>query len=148
MRLRSIVLTVVEELRRRDIEVSYDVAKLVIQLALEVVQRETSKGSTVYLDGFGRFKPRLQVRGGVPFWRIYLKMSQQWRSLCIIHRKGEIPRMDKYAYEKEQEDPKVKTAAEKGRCPKCGAEVQGNPPVCPTHGSEPFERREDGEGQG
>jgi len=51
--------------------------------------------------------------------------------------------MDKYAYEKETQDPTVKTASEKGRCPKCGKETEGQPPVCPSCGSEPFEKRED-----
>lgn len=51
--------------------------------------------------------------------------------------------MDKYAYE--QDDSKTKTAAEKnGKCPKCGSELKGNPPVCPKCGSEPFEKRQEG----
>lgn len=51
--------------------------------------------------------------------------------------------MEKYGYEQEpQPDDKTKTAAEKGSCPLCGAQLTGNPPVCPEHGSEPFERKD------
>lgn len=54
--------------------------------------------------------------------------------------------MEKHGYEQERSNDNVKTAAEKGRCPICGAETTGSPPVCPNHGSEPFEKRpEDGE---
>ena len=48
--------------------------------------------------------------------------------------------MEKYGYEQEKKDPKVKEAAEKGKCPKCGSALSGNPPVCPKCGSEPFEK--------
>ena len=48
--------------------------------------------------------------------------------------------MDKYGYQ-QKSDEKVKTAAEKGCCPVCGAKTAGAPPVCPRHGSEPFEER-------
>jgi hypothetical protein len=50
--------------------------------------------------------------------------------------------MEKYGYEKEKNDEKIKTAAKKGKCPICGKDVTGNPPVCPQHGSKPFEKRE------
>jgi hypothetical protein len=54
--------------------------------------------------------------------------------------------VDKHGYEQERSNENVKTAAEKGRCPICGAETTGSPPVCPNHGSEPFEKRpSDGE---
>lgn len=52
--------------------------------------------------------------------------------------------MEKYGYEVEEGEG-IKTASEKGKCPICGAEVTGNPPVCPVHGSEPFERKHDDE---
>jgi hypothetical protein len=47
--------------------------------------------------------------------------------------------MDKFGYEVDTDN--TKTAAEKGKCPICGAELQGSPPICPEHGSEPFEKR-------
>ena len=50
--------------------------------------------------------------------------------------------MEKYGYEKEKTpDEKTKLAAEKGKCPICGSVTEGSPPVCPNHGSEPFEER-------
>lgn len=52
--------------------------------------------------------------------------------------------MEKYGYQQEKKDSTIKTAAEKGRCPECGEKVEGKPPVCPKHGSKPFEERRDG----
>jgi ABC-type ATPase with predicted acetyltransferase domain len=49
--------------------------------------------------------------------------------------------MEKYGYEKDDKEPKTKIASNKTKCPKCGASIRGNPPVCPNHGSEPFEKK-------
>lgn len=145
MRLKGVALDVVEELRRRDIEMSYEVVRLVIQLCLEVVKEETSKGGRVLLDDFATLTPVIRTLSGSTYWSIGLKKSLSWRTACHI-KKGETPvAIEKYNYEKDQKDPTVKTASEKGRCPQCGAELKGAPPVCPNHGSEPFERRPDGE---
>lgn len=54
--------------------------------------------------------------------------------------------MEKYGYE-QVDDPKVKVASKKGHCPKCGEKTDGAPPVCPKCGSEPFEKREQDDGQ-
>jgi hypothetical protein len=51
--------------------------------------------------------------------------------------------MEKYGYKKEEKDSKIKESSEKGKCPICGEQIKGNPPVCPNHGSEPFEERND-----
>lgn len=56
--------------------------------------------------------------------------------------------MEKYGYEKDKDDPTVKTASQKGRCPKCGERVSGSPPICPKCGSEPFEKQERVDGEG
>jgi hypothetical protein len=48
--------------------------------------------------------------------------------------------MDKYGYE--QDDTLEKKATEDGKCPRCGSELEGQPPVCPKCGSEPFEKSE------
>lgn len=148
MTLRGVVLKVLEELHRRDIEVSYDVARLVIELALEVIKNETSKGSPVSFPRFGTFKPRFRVVAIANWagWVVRLNRHPDWTRKCRL-QKGVIPMKEKYAYEQEQKNPKVKTASERGRCPECGAELRGNPPVCPNHGSKPFERREDDEGR-
>jgi ribosomal protein S27AE len=50
--------------------------------------------------------------------------------------------MEKYGYEKQDEDPTTKIATKKGVCPKCGSPTDGQPPVCPKCGSEPFEKKE------
>jgi len=48
--------------------------------------------------------------------------------------------MEKYGYEPDKKEH-VKQAAQEGVCPICGTPTQGNPPVCPTHGSTPFEKK-------
>lgn len=53
--------------------------------------------------------------------------------------------MEKFGYVPEEKDPKVKEASEKGVCPVCGKALVGSPPVCPTHGSEPFEKKTHGQ---
>lgn len=49
--------------------------------------------------------------------------------------------MDKYSVETDKKDPQTKEAREKGKCPKCGDELEkdANVPKCPTHGVEPFQ---------
>jgi len=47
--------------------------------------------------------------------------------------------MDKYGYEPEPDQPSVKTAVEREKCPVCGRQLVGQPPVCPRCGSLPFE---------
>lgn len=49
--------------------------------------------------------------------------------------------MDKYGYKKQEKDSRIKTAADRGKCPECGNTLSGQPPTCPVHGSEPFEER-------
>ena len=55
--------------------------------------------------------------------------------------------MEKYGYEPEKPPDLEKRAGEARRCPECGSELEGHPPVCPspTCGSRPFERRPDGQ---
>lgn len=76
-----------------------------------------------------------------PYIRIMFKASGAWKKALADTLKRRTS-MEKYGYEQEKKDPKVKEASVSGRCPKCGAELQGKPPVCPQHGSEPFEKRE------
>jgi Fe-S-cluster-containing hydrogenase component 2 len=49
--------------------------------------------------------------------------------------------MDKYGVEIKKDDPKVKEAADRKKCPLCGADLDGdaNVPNCPRHGVKPFE---------
>lgn len=46
--------------------------------------------------------------------------------------------MEKYGYQPKND--KSKQASEGSGCPRCGAELKGEPPVCPNCGSKPFER--------
>ena len=55
--------------------------------------------------------------------------------------------MEKYSVE--IDDDKTKTASEGDGCPQCGIDLskESAPAYCPTCGTEPFERRDDGSGQ-
>lgn len=50
--------------------------------------------------------------------------------------------MDKYAVDETTDQEKLEKAAAEG-CPICGKkpERHGNTLICPTHGSEPFEKK-------
>jgi hypothetical protein len=51
--------------------------------------------------------------------------------------------MEKYAVV--IEDDKTKTASEGDVCPTCGEKLESkNPPKCPKHGTEPFEKKQQG----
>jgi hypothetical protein len=53
--------------------------------------------------------------------------------------------MEKYGVDTEEKDPKVKKAAEEGKCPECGEglEKESNVAKCPVHGVKPFEKSEE-----
>jgi hypothetical protein len=48
--------------------------------------------------------------------------------------------MDKYGYEQQEQPAGQKLASEGAVCPICGKPSPGSPPVCPDHGSLPFEK--------
>lgn len=50
--------------------------------------------------------------------------------------------MEKYGVELDNEDPKIKKAADKSVCPECGEKLEShaNVPKCPVHGVRPFEK--------
>jgi hypothetical protein len=51
--------------------------------------------------------------------------------------------LEKYGVDESKKDKEVKTAADKGSCPKCGSPLDKSANVhkCPTHGTEPFEEK-------
>jgi rubrerythrin len=53
--------------------------------------------------------------------------------------------MEKYGYEEDHD--LTKKATEAGKCPQCSSPLEGNPPVCPKCGSEPFEKKKEKEAQ-
>lgn len=141
MRKKGIVLIVLDELDKRNIEVSYDIVTLIINLTLEIIKNETSKGVIVEIKNFGQFIPHIKHWGNRKSWSVKLQRCSKWRDCCIIGEKKGARRMEKYGVEINKKDAKTKEAAVNGHCPVCGAELSGNPPICPNHGSEPFERR-------
>lgn len=144
MTKKHCISIVIEELRKRNIEVSFDVTMLIINLFLELIQRETARGVPIKLFDFGAFTPHLSTRNGALYWMVRFSRSITWRKKCRI-RKG-VP-VKKYGVEANKNNELTKEAAEKGQCPICGAELSGSPPICPEHGSKPFERRPDDEAE-
>jgi nucleoid DNA-binding protein len=127
----------------------------VIDETLATIIATTLQGENVRLSNFGEFRPIFQephlaynphIRGlGMtrPTIRVGFRSSKTWRlSLRLSLHKREMKNMEKYGYEPEKKDPKVKEAATSGTCPVCGEKLEGKPPACPIHGSKPFERRE------
>ena len=143
MRLTSITQRITDELERRDIEISSELVETILKMMFTLTKETTSHGESVVLENFCTFVPSFVGKRGYNQWRVHLRQAESWKRMCRM-RKGKKDMMDKHGYEPQQDDPTAKTASEKGRCPVCGAETTGSPPVCPTHGSEPFERKDDG----
>lgn len=113
----------------------------------------TLQGEDVRIKKFATFYPKLcpprrafsgkerKLVMSKPHVRIIFKASDVWKRALADTLKRRTS-MEKFGYEQDKKDPKVKEASVSGRCPKCGAELRGQPPVCPTHGSEPFEKRD------
>lgn len=56
--------------------------------------------------------------------------------------------MEKFGYTPSSENENLQKLAEEAdgpspKCPKCGKTTTGHPPVCPTHGSKPFEESQE-----
>ena len=50
--------------------------------------------------------------------------------------------MEKYGFVPEDETRELQKEGSEGIvCPICGSKVSGHPPICPIHGSEPFEAK-------
>lgn len=134
--------------------------KKVVDAVFNSIKEAVLCGDSVAIKGFGTFDARLieshrmfnnykkQYSKTRPYIRISFKTASGWREelKVLIRPQRRAARkkieMEKYGYEKSKDDKKAKTAAEKGRCPLCGLKIKGRPPVCPKHGSEPFEERE------
>jgi len=142
MRKPVVISAISDELGRRDIEVSEDVVKLIVNLLLEIIIQETSRGVSISLGAFGTFLPNVKRYKETIYWGVVLRRGAGWRKRCLITRGAT---MDKYGVEIDKKDSKTKEAAARGLCPLCGSKLTGWPPVCPEHGSKPFERRPDGE---
>jgi len=129
--------------------------KKVIDEALAAIIATTIQGESVRLTNFGEFRPSFQtphlayshktgdLKMSRPYVRICFRSSKSWRlSLQLSLNRRRMKHMEKYGYEPEKKDPKVKEASDARTCPVCGEKLGGQPPTCPVHGSEPFERRE------
>lgn len=126
-------------------DIDYVTASRVLRTALAVIVDITSAGEPVDIKQFGEFSPRVSnyksCQRTSTTITVRLRMCEDWKRKCKVSSQ-----MRKYAYEKEKEDKLVKKAAEKGRCPVCGRQTEGQPPVCPSCGSKPFERQEEKRG--
>jgi hypothetical protein len=115
----------------------------VVDAFLGVVLSELLNTRPVRIPNFGSFSVR--ASGNTPR-RIMFHQDAVITGSMAYELKGEV--VEKYGVEEDKKDPKVKTAAEKGTCPQCGATLEKTASVhkCPTHGTEPFEKKGAGDG--
>lgn len=134
---------------------------VIVKLVFETIIEALMLGDSVRIRNFGRIEATF-IKGGNLVWcepvkrfvprkpNIKLKLVPAKRLRKMVSKARTRMRtlakkrkndMEKYGYEQEKKDPKVKEAAEKGKCPKCGGALSGNPPVCSQCGSKPFEKQ-------
>lgn len=147
------------EMRKR---VSKKDILIVTRLIFETITEAIMLGDEVRIRNFGKMYAKF-IKGGNLVWcnlvgkevvrkpNIKLKLEPAKRLKRMVGKarsrmryasKAERKKivMEKYGYGKEEKDPKVKEAAQKGKCPSCGSELKGSPPVCKNCGSKPFEK--------
>lgn len=110
----------------------------VIQVFLHSVRWSLKEGDSVGLKGVcALFWGEEKERPGV-----YTLKARPYQGLEGERRMAE-EGMEKYGVQ--LDDDKVKTAGEQqeGTCPECGSNLDGGG-ACPTHGTEPFEKRPGG----
>lgn len=114
---------------------------------LRLLATELGRGEQVEVQGFGTFSVRGYddaVHGNpVTKFHVYVKKSA---TLLRVLRRHWVPQkenvMEKLGVDESVDQEVLEKAASKG-CPECGATCtrHGSTLVCPTHGTEPFEKK-------
>lgn len=110
-----------------------DTVRIVIESLGAVVKESMLREESVVIRNFGTFKIKRRTNGVA----IRFKVSEDFRKDI----KEVVKPMEKHAVD-ETNNNAVLIAKMTGKCPVCKAELSSkNPPICPTHGSEPFEEK-------
>ena len=125
-----------------DLPLTQGVVRGMLDLFLGEIVADLMEDKRVTVDNFGTFL--VSEEAGV------VSIQFQPSSKLRERLKSEIERGVPVAHEKlgvqeSRDDDSTKTAAKKGVCPKCGSALEKTASVhkCPTHGTEPFEQKEE-----
>ncbi len=130
---------------------------------IDAIRSHLTDGTVVHLDGFGKLhvhketygvRPQLQNPKGeeittpvaVPVkHKVHFAKAQPFK-LQLQQRWKEDNAMEKYGVDETVNQEGLEKAAAQG-CPKCAAKLEkhGSVLICPTHGSEPFEQKRNGD---
>lgn len=147
----SLVKDVQIELKKSGLHINRAIITKVLTIAFHKIMDATITGEMVRIRGFANFRPAIRVftlpRRGVRVSLMDVSMQRcyGWRrrgklkTEAISKEEMKRKKMEKYGYETDENGAFIKNASESGKCPKCGGELSGKPPVCSKCGSEPFE---------
>ena len=117
----------------------------VLDLHVELLLEELVYREAVLLPGLGRLVLSNTKVARRHHWEPdgLLRLDDGVQRRIADNREGRsLMGMEKYSVEQGQEGD-AKTAADRGKCPKCGRPLEKTASVhkCPEHGTEPFEKK-------